>query len=194
MARHKELNDEKVLQDIYNAAVEVLARDGIDGLSIRKVCRLAGISTGTFYKYYPTKMDLMHRLIDYMENFYKNDVVPRLNGNGLDMLYDTAMAFVKRMLRRDLEYAKKFVNFDNMDTLTKDSFSQLYIGKVFYGVAQKCIDDGLVKEGYTRDDIVMMVKSICHGCVMNYTNLNGTIDAIDIADKTLKVFIEGIRK
>ena len=112
MARHKELNDEKVLQDIYNAAVDVLAQDGIEGLSIRKVCSLANISTGTFYKYYPTKIDLLHRLIDYMENYYKNDVVPYLNGDGFDMLYNISMAFVKRMLRRDLDYAKKLINFD----------------------------------------------------------------------------------
>ncbi len=194
MARHKELNDEKVLQDIYNAAVDVLAQDGMDGLSIRKVCHLANISTGTFYKFYPTKMDLIHRLIDYMENYYKNDVVPRLGGNGFDILYDISIAFVKRMLRRDLDYAKKFVDFDNNDTITADDFKRLYIGKVFYGAAQKCIDDGLVKEGYTRDDIVMMVKSICQGCVLNYTNLNGTVDIMNIADKTLKAFIEGIKK
>jgi len=194
VARHKELNDEKVLQDIYNAAVDVLAQDGIEGLSIRKVCSLANISTGTFYKYYPTKIDLLHRLIDYMENYYKNDVVPYLNGDGFDMLYNISMAFVKRMLRRDLDYTKKLINFDNMDTLTADDFRQLYIGKVFYGAAQKCIDDGLVKEEYTRDNIAMMAKSICQGCVLNYTNLNGTIDTIGIADKTLKAFIAGIRK
>lgn len=194
MARHKELNDEKVLQDIYNSAVEILATDGIDGLSIRKICKMANISTGTFYHYYPTKTDLLRRLIDYMENYYKNDVVPYLSGSGTDMLYDICMAFVKRMLRRDLDYTKKTVGFDNNDILTIDDFRQLYIGRLFYDIAQKCIDDGEIKEEYTRHDIVMMAKSISHGCVLNYTNLNATVDTFDIADKTLKIFIDGIKK
>ncbi|MBQ8603285.1 MAG: TetR/AcrR family transcriptional regulator [Oscillospiraceae bacterium] len=194
MARHKELDDEKVLQDIYNSAVEILAAEGLDGLSIRKICRMANISTGTFYHYYPTKSDLMRRLLDYMENFYKNDVVPGLSGSGTEMLYDICIAFVQRMLRRGLDYAKKFIDFDNNDTLTVDDFSQLYLGKVFYGVAQKCIDDGEIKDGFTRHDIVMMAKSVSHGCVLNYNNLNASVDAADIAHKTITAFINGIKK
>ena len=139
-------------------------------------------------------MDLFHRLIDYMENYYKDSVVPQLKGNGLEMLYDICMAFVKRMLRRDLDYSKKTVNFDNEDTLTIDDFRRLYIGKVFYGVAQKCIEDNLVKDDYTRDDIAIMAKAISHGCVLNHTNLNGTVDTLDITSKTLTAFINGIKK
>ena len=65
---------------------------------------------------------------------------------------------------------------------------------VFHGMPLTVIDDGEIKEEYTRHDIVMMTKSISHGCVLNYTNLNATVDTFDIADKTLKIFIKGIKK
>lgn len=194
MARHKELDEQKVLNDIYTAAVDVLAAEGFEGLSIRKICKLANVSTGTFYHFYPTKQDLIHRLIDYMENYYKDDVVPYLTGTGLEKLYQISMALIQRMLRRGLDYAKKIVDFDNNDTLTVDDFRNLYIGKVFYSVAQECVDNGEVKAEYTADDIVMMIKSVCHGVVMNYTNLNGTVDVNNIAEKTLNIFINGIKK
>jgi len=194
LARHKELDEQKVLNDIYTAAVDVLAAEGFEGLSIRKICKLANVSTGTFYHFYPTKQDLIHRLIDYMENYYKDDVVPYLTGTGLEKLYQISMALIQRMLRRGLDYAKKIVDFDNNDTLTVDDFRNLYIGKVFYSVAQECVDNGEVKAEYTADDIVMMIKSVCHGVVMNYTNLNGTVDVNNIAEKTLNIFINGIKK
>lgn len=194
MARHKELDEQKVLHDIYTAAVEVLAAEGFEGLSIRKICKLANVSTGTFYQFYPTKQDLLHRLLDYMENYYKNDVVPYLKGTGLEKLYDVSMAFVKRMIRRDLSYAKKYMEFDNNDTLTLEDFKNLYVGKVFYDVAGECVENGEVREKYTTDDIAMMAKSLCYGVIMNYTHLNGTVDVIDISEKTLEAFINGIRK
>ena len=193
LARHKELSDEKVLQDIYNAAVDTLAKDGTDGLSIRKICSLANISTGTFYKYYPTKLDLIRRLFDYMENFYRDDVVPHLTGSGTQMLYDLCMSFVNRILRRDLDYSKKMIDFNNHDNLTLEDFKQLYVSKLFMSTAQKCIDDGEIKPGFTRMDITLMAKAICHGCIMNHTNLNGTIDTIDISHKTITAFIDGIK-
>ena len=193
MARHKELDDEKILQDIYNTAVDMLAQDGIDGISIRKICKSVGISTGTFYKYYPTKQDLLHRLFDYMENFYRDDVVPHLTGTGTQMLYDLCMAFINRILRRDLDYARKMITFNNNDTLVMEEFEQLYVAKLFTSVSQKCIDDGEIKPGFTPVDIILMAKSVCHGCIMNHVNLNGTIDTLDISHKTITAFIDGIK-
>lgn len=56
MARKKELDDEKVLADIYSRAVDILENEGIEKISVRKVCNTVGISTGTFYR--PTAREL----------------------------------------------------------------------------------------------------------------------------------------
>lgn len=38
MARKKELDDEKVLADIYSRAVDILENEGIEKISVRKIC------------------------------------------------------------------------------------------------------------------------------------------------------------
>lgn len=78
MARKKELDDEKVLADIYSRAVDILENEGIEKISVRKVCNTVGISTGTFYSYYPTKDRLIVRLMDGMKNYYEKDIFPIL--------------------------------------------------------------------------------------------------------------------
>lgn len=194
MARHKELDDAKVLQDIYNAAVEILAAEGIEGLSIRKVCRLADISTGTFYHFYPTKQHLIERLIDYMENFYKNDVVPYLEGSGLEKLYTISAAYVNRIMRRGLDYAKQTMDFHNNGTLTGETNSRLYRTQLFLKVSQECVDNGEVKEIYTAQQICDSVMAVCRGLSLTYTYLNADVDMQPLIDQTLKIFIDGIKK
>lgn len=81
MARKPELVPEKVLQDIYNAATDAIEEVGIEKITIRDICRRANISLGTFYTFYPTKQHLMARMIDYMENYYRDTVVPQLSGD-----------------------------------------------------------------------------------------------------------------
>ncbi len=193
MARKKELDDEKVLQDIYNAAVEVLSEDGIDGLSIRKVCAKADISIGTFYNFYPTKQHLLERLLDHMENFYKNTVVPDLSGSGTDKLYTISKAHVDRVIRFGVDYARKTLDFMNNSTFVSETHDRQYRTQVFIAVAQECIDNGEIKSGYTAKELAYSALSICRGLAASYVYLNGDVDINKLTDDTLKIFINGLK-
>ena len=108
MARKKELDDEKVLADIYSRAVDILENEGIEKISVRKVCNTVGISTGTFYSYYPTKDRLIVRLMDGMKNYYEKDIFPYLTGNSLRQLEQILQAYGKRVTSRGVNYARTF--------------------------------------------------------------------------------------
>ena len=44
---------------LLEAAVRIIRRDGAQGLTVRNVCEEAGLSNGTFYHYFQNKDDLM---------------------------------------------------------------------------------------------------------------------------------------
>ncbi|WP_420590579.1 TetR/AcrR family transcriptional regulator [Bacterioplanoides sp.] len=46
----------KMVEKILKATREVLLKDGVDGLSTRKIAAQAGISTGSLYQYFPNKL------------------------------------------------------------------------------------------------------------------------------------------
>lgn len=59
-------------ENILNTAKKHFLRDGLDGASLRNIVKDAGLTTGAFYKYYPTKESLFDALIDpYLEHIYK---------------------------------------------------------------------------------------------------------------------------
>ncbi|MEI7848306.1 MAG: helix-turn-helix domain-containing protein, partial [Chloroflexota bacterium] len=56
---------------IVRAAKQQLYEEGFHKLSIRKIAKRCGLAVGTIYNYFPTKKDLIVRLMtDYWEEFY----------------------------------------------------------------------------------------------------------------------------
>lgn len=49
---------------LLDAAYEVLARDGLDGASVERICEAAGFSRGAFYSNFETKTELFLELIE----------------------------------------------------------------------------------------------------------------------------------
>ena len=193
MARKKELNDEQVAKDIYAAAVEVLEQYGLEGVSVRKVCDKAKISTGTFYNFYPSKQHLMSRLVDYMENYYRYDVVPFLNGSALEKIKQAAMAYITRIIRRGPGYAKTNIDYTNNDHMTPDKEKNLYRFQVFSQLAEEGVENREIKPAYSPDDIANSILSVCRGLSLTYTTLNGDIDILSLADKTFDMIIDGLK-
>ena len=49
---------------IIDAALTRLAADGVDGATTAAICRTAGIGSGTFFHYFPTKLDVLLAILE----------------------------------------------------------------------------------------------------------------------------------
>ena len=59
-------------KNIFNTARKHFLKDGFFGASLRNIVKDAGLTTGAFYKYYPTKEALFDALTDqYIEHIYQ---------------------------------------------------------------------------------------------------------------------------
>ena len=63
---------EKTKEKILDTALRHFLKDGFSGASLRNIVKDAGLTTGAFYKYYPTKEMLFDALTDpYVEHIYE---------------------------------------------------------------------------------------------------------------------------
>ena len=63
---------EETQRNILETAKRHFLSDGLTGASLRNIVKDAGLTTGAFYKYYPTKEALFDALIDpYLEHIYE---------------------------------------------------------------------------------------------------------------------------
>ncbi len=58
--RRNNTDPEATRQEILQAALEVLAKEGPENLSVTEVARRAGVNRGTAYQHFPTRQDLAH--------------------------------------------------------------------------------------------------------------------------------------
>ena len=59
-------------KNILNTARKHFLKDGLSGASLRNIVKDAGLTSGAFYKYYPTKEALFDALTDpYIEHIYQ---------------------------------------------------------------------------------------------------------------------------
>lgn len=58
--RRNNSDPESTRREILQAALEVLAEDGPESLSVTEVARRAGVNRGTAYQHFPTREDLTH--------------------------------------------------------------------------------------------------------------------------------------
>jgi AcrR family transcriptional regulator len=55
---------EATVEAIYEAAIQVLLREGPERLTTTRVAERAGVSVGTLYQYYPNKKALLHAVLE----------------------------------------------------------------------------------------------------------------------------------
>jgi len=70
--RRNNTDPESTRREILQAALEVLAKDGPDSLSVTEVARRAGVNRGTAYQHFPTREDLTHATASWVsERMYE---------------------------------------------------------------------------------------------------------------------------
>lgn len=69
MARTTGSNGEKTGALLRDAALSLMARHGYEAMSMRQLASEVGVQAAALYRYYPTKEDLLHSLLnEHMEN------------------------------------------------------------------------------------------------------------------------------
>ena len=67
--------DENKITALSNAALDLVAEQGIVNLSINKMAKRAGVSVATAYVYYDNKADLLGKLFQQIHDLLINDMV-----------------------------------------------------------------------------------------------------------------------
>ncbi len=145
-ARRDNTDPQATRREILQAALEVLAKDGPESLSVTEVARRAGVNRGTAYQHFPTREDLAHATAKWVsermyQEFYgdlealeaQNEVYPP----------DLALERLTRFAMDNPELSRAWL-FDIMTTqgAVTDPFWRQYVHSL-----QEFID-----HGYGRED------------------------------------------
>ncbi len=150
-------------ENILNTAKKHFLRDGLDGASLRNIVKDAGLTTGAFYKYFPTKESLFDALTDpYVEHIYQ--------------IYDDVLA--------DFELLSPQEQTDHMAASSEDGIERIvdyvYDNYDSFRLLLKCGDSGKY-----ADFIHNMVEREIQSTLNYMQTLQGAGIEIPIVEKAL---------
>lgn len=70
---------EETKRHIFSTALRMLNEQEFDSIKIRDIVREAGVSIGTFYNYYTTKVDVFYETYHLADEYFAQTVAPSLS-------------------------------------------------------------------------------------------------------------------
>ena len=74
----RQLRSELTKLKLFDTAVGLLTEKPFEEITIRDIVAKAGVSVGTFYNYYETKMDVFYQSYSIADKFFADTVAPQL--------------------------------------------------------------------------------------------------------------------
>ena len=75
----RKLQAEQTKDKLFFAADALLSEKKYEDITIRDIISKAGVSIGTFYHYFPTKLDVFYETYRVADYYFENVVAPQLN-------------------------------------------------------------------------------------------------------------------
>ncbi len=152
-------------ENILNTAKRHFLRDGLDGASLRNIVKDAGLTTGAFYKYFPTKESMFDALIDpYVEHIYQiyDDVLAEFEVLSPQEQTDHMAASSEDGIEQIVDYV--YDNYDSFRLLLKCGDSGKYADFIHSMVEREMQStlnymETMRKAGF---DIPLIDKSLLH--------------------------------
>lgn len=110
----RKLNTRETKDKILKSTLKLMNNFGYKYLTIRNICKMANVSTGTFYHHFRTKDDLISHYIAEGYERYMKENLPRLQQLDIkDWIIEIYTWFASYFSERDVEFVSSYFSSKN---------------------------------------------------------------------------------
>lgn len=163
-----------------------------------EIARRVGIVEGAIYRYVPSKIELLHRVI---ESFYRPLIASTEDGlSGIESPRDRLRFIIWRQLRAmtDDQLLCRLVITEarSLDGYHESAVADL--SRRYTSLAMSAINDGIADKTFRSDLPATMLRDVVYGSIEHiaWGSLTGraSIDVDETADALLSLLLEGLRE
>lgn len=166
-------------QEILTAARSVLAENGFEETKVSEIVQRAGVAKGTFYLYFPSKLDLVLALVREMQENILLEAKKAMDAKSSQM--EELMQAIKTAFRVMERYNDVFPVFNAVSAFKTDKWkAEKEIRAPYYSFFKDLIKSGQ-NAGEFRSDlnpeiasqlILGMVEHTAHECFVYHSDFN----------------------
>ena len=182
-------------QQIINAAVMLIKRDGAEQLTVRKVVEASGLSIGTFYHHFKDKDDL---LMDFVkESSFSDTVLTAPLSEPAARICELYMHLIRRYMDLGCDFMKSFYTTGNqaLSAYMGTGNGAFQPDTVMARCEQELISvktEGFLSADADPHELSKDICTIVKGCVFEWCLSDGRIDVemtlLRILKRYLKVY------
>lgn len=187
-------------EQLLEAAVRIIRRDGAQGLTVRNVCEEAGLSNGTFYHYFQNKDDLMMAFV--REDSFERFVLQTPTAQIARRITELYLCLIRKYEALGLDFMKHFYTTDNraLSAYMGQENGSFAEGTVMLRCERELAlarREGVLSDQANVHELSVDLCTIVKGCVFEWALNNGGMEMetclLRIVQRYLAAFLIGQR-
>ena len=171
----RKLQAKETKKKIFDAAIALLETKGLENITIQDINEHAGVSVGTFYHYYKSKEDVFFELYQMADDFFREEVSPRLLDDELPV-GEKIVLFFKEYARfninNGLEYVSQLYNTNNKFFISH----KRYMVELLNRIISDGQGSGAIKTDLSAEDITSYLFVFGRGIIFDWCLHDGSYD------------------
>ena len=188
------IRSQQIKDEIYTTAMELLKEYGYEYITVKNICKLANVSTGSFYHYFKSKDDLMSNF--FLEAYKKFSQEGKLtpSENIIDNILQFFFLYSEFCQEQGLDFIRNFYtpfnksmdmhnlcNTQGQFRLPSMSDAESYISE-----AQK---NGILASTVSAQQLADDLCTIEKGCIYEWCVSDGSFNIRDLVERLLRNYL-----
>ena len=183
----------KTKKRIYNTSLTLMAKNGFENVTISDISKKAGVSVGSFYRYYKSKEDMFFEIYRDIDEHFENEVAPELLESGLSapgQIVEFFRRYAAYVAGRELEITCQLYNTNNKLFIDKDRYMLVLLKKIIHSGYEK----GELPDTLSPDEIMVYCLTVARGVVFDWCLNQGNYSLEDRMTGFCKWFFDALMR
>ncbi|ADO78167.1 TetR/AcrR family transcriptional regulator [Halanaerobium praevalens] len=180
---------------IFETATDLIEKKGYNQVTIREICKKAGVAKGTFYHYFSAKEDLIIETYKRIDQYYDEIIEKGFSCDNtiqqiIEIVAHKAVYVQKCKIDKVKEVYKAQMEVGNNFFTSKDRSSY----KILYNIIQKAQANNEFIKTKTAAEITTFIWIIVRGIIYDWCVNNGSYDLETFLKKYIKDILQTFLK
>lgn len=179
-------------QELFSQITALIRKDGYANLTVRGICTDLGISTGTFYHYFPEKNDLAWILFSDIDDYFDTVVTSKFDDNELGNLITFCIEYGTYVEENGVETCRciSVAPFKHMSHNYLDEDRGVF--RVLFKILAQGIEKKQFDELLNPLETTRMMMVLLRGYSSDWAKRDGSFDLVESLGKFIRLFSKSL--
>ncbi len=180
-------------EKIFNAAKEILQKEGYESLSIKNICEAAGVSNGSFYHHFKTKDDLLSYYIEDQPTINPELLsIPSNAKEARETIVEVYLNYVNYCKELGVEFIAGYYNPRNQALNPAIRTERPYPIVTVQQYLEKAVEAHAICLASDIASVVTDIRMLVIGNAFEWAMRNGEVDFAENMRRSLTNYLNGV--